>query len=206
MTWKTVISNKKYLTEFTITILLLILLMLSFSQFLLFIEQREGVTLNDPILNLYTPINLTWFTFAVIYLSIILFLIIVHKNPLNLMIALQVYGLMVVFRAVAMYLVPLNPPVKMILLNDPFVQLFGQGGILTKDLFFSGHTATLFLLYLLSSDRKIRIVFLAATIAVAAAVLIQHVHYSIDVFAAPFFAYTSFRLIKQFKSKTTNNQ
>jgi len=204
MTWKSFISKKKYLIEFIITILLLIILMLSFSQFLLFIEQREGVTLNDPLLNFFTPIDLTWFTFAVIYLSIILFLITVCKNPLNLMIALQAYGLMVVFRTIAMYLVPLEPPVQMILLNDPFVQLLGQGDILTKDLFFSGHTATLFLLYLLTSKNKIRIVFLAATFAVAAAVLIQRVHYSIDVFAAPFFAYTSFRLIKQFKTKTNN--
>ncbi len=77
------------------------------------------------------------------------------------MIALQAYGLMVVFRIIAMYLTPFEAPEKLLLLNDPFVQLFGKGDVLTKDLFFSGHTGTLFLLFLLADNKKLKTVFLA---------------------------------------------
>jgi len=198
MIWQTFLRSKRYLIEFIITVLLLILIMILFPQFLQFIEGREGVVLNDPILNLYNPVDLTWLTFAVIYLSIILFLSTILMKPFKLMLALQTYGLMVIFRAIAMYLTPLNPPNGIILLDDPFVQFFGQGEILTKDLFFSGHTATLSLLFLLTDNKKLRMIFLASTIVVGACVLFQKVHYSIDVFAAFFFAFLVFRIINYF--------
>jgi membrane-associated phospholipid phosphatase len=119
-------------------------------------------------------------------------------KPFKLMLALQTYGLMVIFRTIAMYLTPLNPPNGIILLDDPFVQFFGQGEILTKDLFFSGHTATLFLLFLLTENKKLRMIFLASTFVVGACVLFQKVHYSIDVFAAFFFAFYAFRIVNYF--------
>lgn len=113
------------------------------------------------------------------------------------MIALQTYGLMVLFRGIAMYLTPFAAPENILLLNDPFVQFFGEGDILTKDLFFSGHTGTLFLLVLLIDNKTLKAVFLIATFLVASAVLLQHVHYSVDVLAAPFFAYAAYRIIKK---------
>lgn len=195
MGWKSFLRNKRFLTEFIITVFLLILIMTLFSQFLQFIEGREGIVLNDPLLNLFNPVNLTWLTFAVIYLSIILFLSAILLKPYKLMLALQTYGMMVIFRTIAMYLTPLNPPSGIILLNDPFVQMFGKGEIFTKDLFFSGHTATLFLLFLLSENKNLRIIFFISTLVVGVSVLLQKVHYSIDVFAAFFFAFCAFRII-----------
>jgi membrane-associated phospholipid phosphatase len=95
-----------------------------------------------------------------------------------------------------MYLLPLEPPAQMIPLNDPFVQFFGSGEILTKDLFFSGHTSTLFILFLITESKPLKNIFLTATVLVAIFVVLQHVHYTVDVIAAPFFAYTSFRIFK----------
>jgi hypothetical protein len=201
MSWKTFFQNKKSRTEFIITLLVLVPLMLSFSQFILFIEQREGVVLNDPLLNTFNPINLTWLTFSLIYLSLIMFVISVFKDPQKLMIGLQSYGLMVIFRTIAMYLTPLDAPGTLLVLDDPFVQLFGKGDVLTKDLFFSGHTGTLFLLFLLAENKTLRILFLISTIMVGSAVLLQHVHYSIDVFVAPFVAYCAYRIIKNLHTK-----
>jgi hypothetical protein len=175
--------------------------MISFSQFLQFVEKRNGVVLPDPLLNTFSPIDLTWLTFSLIYLSLILFLFSVAKEPDKLITALQAYGLMVIFRTIAMYLVPLEPPKSLLLLNDPFVQLFGKGEILTKDLFFSGHTATLFLLFLLTEKKALKFIFLISTFIVGIAVLLQHVHYSIDVFIAPFVAYGSYRIIKIYRER-----
>ena len=201
MTWKSFLSNKKNRVELIITVVILTTIMLSFSQFLQFIEQREGVALQDPLLNTFNPIDLTWLIFALIYLSIILFLITFLKEPYKLMIALQTYGLMVIIRTIAMYLTPFEVPEKLILLNDPFVQLFGQGAVLTKDLFFSGHTATLFLLFLLAENKTLKITFLISTIIVGTAVLLQHIHYSVDVFIAPFVAYGALKLVLYFHNK-----
>jgi membrane-associated phospholipid phosphatase len=102
---------------------------------------------------------------------------------------------MVAVRIIAMYFMPLNPPSSMIVLNDPLVEYFGTGQTLTKDLFFSGHTATLFILFLISENKIIKKVFMVSTIAVAISVILQHVHYSIDVFAAVFFTYTCYKLL-----------
>ena len=201
MNWKLFFSNKRNKFEFIITIILLAILMLSFSQFLQFIENRKGVSLPDPLLNTFTPINLTWLTFSLIYLSIVLFVISVIKEPNKILTALQAYGLMVIFRAIAMYLVPLEAPETLLVLNDPFVQLFGKGEILTKDLFFSGHTGTLFLIFLLTEKKTLKFIFLTSTFIVAAAVILQHVHYSIDVIIAPFVAYSSYRIIRIYRDR-----
>ncbi len=56
--------------------------------------------------------------------------------------------------------------------------------------FYSGHTAFPFLLALIFWDKKyLRYVFLFLTVFFGASVLLAHVHYSIDVFAAPFIVY-----------------
>ena len=101
---------------------------------------------------------------------------------------------MVLLRIAAMAVTPLEAPPGMIPLHDPLVRLFGPGRLLTKDLFFSGHTSTLFLLALAVPGRRWKAFFALCAAAVAFCVLAQHVHYAIDVLAAPLFAYASFRL------------
>ncbi|HSP88148.1 MAG TPA: phosphatase PAP2-related protein [Ignavibacteriaceae bacterium] len=201
MTWSSAFRSSKFKIEFSVTLILLALILTALANFLNFIESRTGTLLNDPILNLFQPIDLTWLTFAIIYVSLLAALIIFAKDPDLLLTAFQSYILLTVFRIAAMYLVPLNPPEKMISLSDPFVEFFGTGQLLTKDLFFSGHTATIFLLFLLTRQKFLRIFFFISTITVALSVLLQHVHYSIDVFAAPFFAYCSFNLVKNLRFK-----
>ncbi|MFZ2325207.1 MAG: phosphatase PAP2-related protein [Ignavibacteriaceae bacterium] len=200
MSWREFLKEKKNKIELVVTFLLLSIVISALTNFLNFVEVRKGVALPDPILNLFKPVDLTWLIFALIYVSLIAGIISLAKNPKRLLFTVQLYTLMVAVRIVAMYLLPLEPPVKMIVLNDPFVEYFGTGQTLTKDLFFSGHTATLFILYLVSENKMMKIVFLISTIAVAISVLLQHVHYSIDVFAAVFFTYACYKLVLKFKS------
>ena len=116
------------------------------------------------------------------------------------MFAIQLYTLMVAVRIAAMFLLPLEPPVAMIALNDPLVEFFGTGQTLTKDLFlFPDIQQLFFLLFLVSENKIIKSVFLISTIVVAISVILQHVHYSIDVFAAVFFTYACYKLILKFK-------
>lgn len=199
MNWKEFLKDKNNRVELIITLLLLAAVLISLTNFLNYVEARQGVVLSDPILNLFSPIDLTWLIFALIYISIIAAIAALLKNPKQLLFAIQLYTLMVAIRIAAMYLLPLDPPSTMIILNDPLVEFFGTGQTLTKDLFFSGHTATLFILFLVSEKKMFKSVFLISTIAVALSVILQHVHYTIDVFAAVFFTYACYNLILKLK-------
>ena len=197
--WREFIKVRKFKIEFFVTLLLLIFSLILLANFLNYVEAREGIVLNDPILNLFEPIDLTWLTFSLIYVSLFIAIIFLFKTPSKLIIALQGYIILTLVRIAVMYLVPLNPPAGMISLNDPLVEYFGTGQMLTKDLFFSGHTATIFLFYLVSEKKLLKLVFLICTILVGISVLLQHVHYTIDVVAAPFFTLGCYWVVLKIK-------
>jgi hypothetical protein len=193
MNWKQLLTYRK--TELILTVLIFGILLFLFPRFLSFIEKRPAISLPDPVLILFSPVNLTWFTFGIIYGSLIIAVINFVTRPALLLFALQAYSVMILFRMIVMYVTPFDAPVNLISLNDPFVQLFGSGEVLTKDLFFSGHTATLFLLFLITDKKYLKNIFLICTISLGISVLLQHVHYTVDVIAAPFFAYASYRIV-----------
>ena len=199
--WKIFLIRKHNKKELLITVILLAAVLISFTRFLNYVEIRAGFAFSDPLLNLFAPIDLTWVIFGLIYAGLIIAIFFFIKDPHLLLTALQAYLVLVLFRTAAMYLLPLNPPADMIPLNDPFVQIFGSGEILTKDLFFSGHTATLFLLFMVANKRILKVMFLSFAVIVGISVLLQHVHYSIDVFSAPFFTYTSVKFAAYIKKK-----
>ena len=205
MRWKEIFKDKKSTADFAVTVIFALLIVIVFPLFLDFIEQREAVVMFDPILNLFNPIDLTWTTFALIYFSVIATVISLLNKPLKFFLALQSYGVMLLFRMLVMYLSPLEAPEKIIPLHDPFVQMFGSGVILTKDLFFSGHTATMFILFLVAENKILKSLFLITTILVGSAVLLQHVHYTVDVVAAPFFAYVAFKIVFDIRQKLNLN-
>ncbi len=175
------------------SVVLLIVVLHLFTRFLMWVESREGATLNDPLLRLIEPRDFTWMTFGVIYAALIVAIVYLLKRPHDLLLALQAYTLMVLVRVAMMFLLPLNPADGLIVLEDPFVQLAGDGSAPTKDLFFSGHTATLFLLFLIMRQRVLKAVYLFGAVLVAVFVVWQHVHYVIDVAVAPFVAYGCYR-------------
>jgi hypothetical protein len=191
--WKKVWENNIFRPYISLILVMFILLIVIYGRFLDYIEGRLGSVLADPILNLFAPLEVTWFTFGIIYISVILTLFRLSWQPSQLLITLQAYIFIAMARMASMYLIPLDPPPLLIPLEDPFVQSVSTG-VLTRDLFFSGHTSTMFLLFLSCTGRKMKVFFLIGTILVGLLVLIQHVHYSIDVVAAPFYAYSCYKM------------
>jgi len=178
-----------------VTLLILIPVLVVFARFLDTIELRDGVAIPDPVLALFPAVNLTWITFLVIYAGLVLAILILIQYPQHLLLAMQTYAMTAILRMAAMYITPLDAPPGMIALRDPFVEFFGGGRMLTRDLFFSGHTSTMFILCLSMPTRRAKIVYVIGTAAVAVCVVVQHVHYTIDVFAAIFFAFGGFHLV-----------
>lgn len=62
-----------------------------------------------------------------------------------------------------------------------------------KDLFFSGHTANIVLVGLLVDNLWLKRIMMIIAGFVGTFLIIQHVHYSIDVLAAPFFAVLAYK-------------
>ncbi|PKM16976.1 MAG: hypothetical protein CVV12_00520 [Gammaproteobacteria bacterium HGW-Gammaproteobacteria-2] len=199
--WKAYLSLTGNRYEIIGSLALLILVMATFAHFLGFVEARPGATLADPLLNHLPTIDLTWVIFPLIYGSVIAAIVLLSAQPKRLVFALQLYALVVASRMLAMYLLPLDPPTRMILLRDPIVELFATGDAPTRDLFFSGHTATMFMLYLTAANPIARKVFLLLTFVIAAALLLQHVHYTVDVLAAFVFVYAGDDLLRRMKGK-----
>lgn len=193
--WKLFFKETHAVQRLVITFVLLVLTVFSLSRFIIFVESRQGVILNDPLFDLFGAIELNVIIFTLIYVSIITALFHLSAHPARLLIALQSYTLLVITRILMMYVTPLDPPLGTIDLNDPLVFVVGTGTKITKDLFFSGHTSTLFLLFLVVVNKKLRSVFLVSALLVGIAVMLQKAHYTIDVLVAPFISYSCFRII-----------
>lgn len=176
------------------TLLSLVAALLSLNSYLRFNEQRIGAILEDPVLARLPTLDLSWPTFALLYGTLLTTVASLARDPRALLVALQAYALLAIIRVAMMYTIPLEAPHGMIMLVDPLVRVFGGGENWAKDLFFSGHTSTTFLCALSVRSRPIKRLCLGASLGVAAFVLLQHVHYTIDVLVAPFAAFGSYRL------------
>ena len=195
ITWAEAWRDRKFKLQFFASLFFLLLIGQWIPHFFNFIQIRPGVTLHDFILEQIVPVDLSLLTFLLIYSALTTALIAFSYYPWLLLRGIQSYCLLIVIRVATIGMVPLENPPGMIVLNDPLVAIIGYGEqIITKDLFFSGHTSTLFLFFLIARGRKLKTIFLLLTLAVATCILIQHVHYTIDVLAAPLFSWGAYSI------------
>lgn len=193
--WKRELESRYFQAELAMTVILLGLVMRVSSQWLVFMEiNRKGVSLPDPILTSFQPMNLKWPIFIVLWTAVIGSIIHLLHHPRFLVIGLQAAGLLLIFRTISISIMPLEPLASIIPLADPIIEGLGTGKTIVKDLFFSGHTAIVFLCAVASRNIPWKILCSVGAVAVGSGVILQHVHYSGDVYSAPFFAYASWRL------------
>lgn len=199
--WKSFFQKpaNKYILILTVIILIAVLNL--FGRFLVFVENRHGVVLHDPLFDFFRAMDFNTPIFILIYGSLLTGLISLFPHPERLTLALQTYCIMVLFRFAAMYLAPLEVPGGIINLRDPLVFTLGTGQIVTKDLFFSGHIASLTILFLTAKNNFLKGMFLAFGLIVAVLVFLQKAHYTIDMLAAPFFAFASYSIAKKISEK-----
>jgi membrane-associated phospholipid phosphatase len=158
-------------------------------------EDRPGAVLADPVLALFGPRDFSAVTFGLIYAAMLATVLGLLRRPARLLLVFQGYAVVAFVRIVVMYCIPLDPPETIIPLRDPLVEIVGTGRVLTRDLFFSGHTATLFLFFLALPRGWLRGAVLVACVLVAALTVWQHTHYVVDVLVAPFVSFAAWRLV-----------
>ena len=161
-----------------------------------FIQARPGYRLADPILDLLPVHDESTPTFALIYGSIAATLTFLVPRPQLLLRAFWAYFFLQLVRMLTLWLVPLDPPAALLVLHDPVMDHLFEVTTqpIVRDLFFSGHTATMALLTLAVRGKGRRWVLALLTMAVGTLVLVQRVHYSYDVLAAPAFAWLAYWL------------
>lgn len=153
------------------------------------------MVVNDVVLNLVEPVDVSLFTFLIIYSIALYTIVVVIRDPKLFLKAVQAYALMLLIRLITLYFVPLEAPQGIIPLHDPFIEQFFYGKArITKDLFFSGHVATVTLLFLVNPNPKLNWLYVCVIVLVALLIMWQRVHYSFDVFAAPVFTWFAWKM------------
>jgi len=195
--WKHAWQKKPFRIKLLIAFPALIIVLYCFTILFDYIEYRPGTLLNDWVLNELPPHNVSVLIFIFIWSPVALAIARSVKDPDFFLLALCTYTILTFLRLLSIYLVPLDPPKGLIPLIDPLGNRLYGSKFVTKDLFFSGHTSTMFGLAFCFSRRNDRILGFIAAIAVGFLVLVQHIHYTIDVISAPFFSFVAYKIAQK---------
>jgi membrane-associated phospholipid phosphatase len=187
--WRDNLQSSDYRKKLIVGVSLISLILFSLPFFYQAIEQRNGISLNDYLLAWLPAYDLSIFIFITIWSMTILTFSRFKQDPNLFLTFLWGFILINLSRFVTIGLIPLDAPRDLIPIIDPISNQFYGPKFITKDLFFSGHTAAMFLMFLCLKKRTDKILALTATVFVGFAVLLQHVHYTIDVVMAPVITY-----------------
>jgi|SRR5579872_47657 len=179
--WQAAWSEPSFRSKFVIGFFLVVATLASFPFFFQWIELRHGAALEDPILRWLPAHDVSVPLFIMIWTVSGLALVRAIQNPRILLVFFWSYVLLSFLRELTIALVPLDPPANLIGLVDPLSNFFYGPKFVTKDLFPSGHTATMFLLYFCLTGKGDKRLALLVTFGVAFLLLVQHVHYTVDI-------------------------
>ena len=171
-----------------------------------YIEKRNGIVLNDWVLAHIPAHNVSVLIFTVIWGMILLILYRSLYSPSIFITYCFTLALVTVARVICISLVPLEPPIGLISLSDPVTGIFYGESNITKDLFFSGHMATLSVIYFCLEKRTDKLIGLVAVIVLAISLAVQHIHYTIDILTAPVVVYMLYLVTRAFIFKDMNGE
>ncbi len=196
--WRMAWASRNFRNQFILSVMATYGSLQMNARLLVQFEQRLGASIEDPLQALLPVLDFSTPIFVLLYVSLFIAVFFISARPLELVHGLQVYALVTLARTMSIAAIPLEPPAGMVLLEDPVLQfVFAQhgGSVVTKDLFFSGHAATMSILLLFSRYRWLRYFLAAGFVAMGLMLVSQRVHFSYDVIAAPFVAYITYRLV-----------
>jgi hypothetical protein len=185
-------------------LLLLAMVLSLLPGFFQIIEKRENlIVINDPVLQMLEPADFSVAIFVVMWGTTLFFLYRCVHNPVMFVQAIYALVVLCVIRLACIYLVPLAPPEGLIKLIDPLSSLTygGTNVFITKDLFFSGHTSNMLILVICFQQKMDKWIAAISATLIGVMVLLQHVHYTIDVVAAVIISFLLVPLVKRWVNK-----
>jgi hypothetical protein len=202
LSWKQAWNIPSFRLQFVASLCIIASFGFIFPWFFDFLEAREGPQLTDAVLNFFPAADISWIIFFFLYSGLLVSIYGLAKFPVQMLIALETYWMVTLMRMLSITLFPLNPPGDYIPLREPFAQLFvSDHRIISKDLFFSGHMATICSVFFPIVNKHLRLIVFICIIAVAFGVLVQRVHYTIDVLFAPIATYACYFISKKFLAR-----
>jgi hypothetical protein len=191
MRWKQ-IEIVNYGLILALSVLALLVVQVMAKSLLPHLESRPGFAIWDPVLEALPARDVSALIFWVLYPVVALGFAWAALEPGRFVRIFLALAFMHLFRFLCICAVPLYAPEQLIVLQDPIVDsVIYKGFFLRRDLFYSGHFASLFLLFIFVRKSHLRWLFLFASGVVGVGVLIQHVHYTYDVLGAIPFCYLS---------------
>lgn len=154
-----------------------------------YIETRTGVQLEDKLLTFFPSIDFSMPVFALLYISLIILVLTHLDQPKVILRIIEMHFAVAVVRQVCILLVALEPPSGIIVLRDVFLEntIYPHNTPLTKDLFFSGHVASIWIYFLCARRLLLKVLLGFATLIMGYMILCMRVHYTYDVYGAVFF-------------------
>jgi hypothetical protein len=196
--WQNAWYNKAFRTTLILETVILITLLVSTSFFFSYIEDlKQGIVLNDWVLKRLPAVDVSVPIVFLMSSVVLLYIIRCATNPNLVILYVMAVLFQLVFRIITINFTRFLAPQELIALNDPIANVLYQSRFITKDLFYSGHTAAMFLFFLCANKKADKYYILFSTITVGFLLLVQHVHYTIDVAFAPAFAFLAYWLGKK---------
>lgn len=193
--WRVAMAQRPVRVAWAIAAVVAVPMVVLLPRFFAFIEAYPGTRPWDPLLPLIPPADVSIWVFGILYGTLLFTIVRIARRPLLVLRGVHAYLIMMLFRIACIRTFVLEPPPDIVPLIDPIIQVFYPGKTpFLKDLFFSGHTATMALLIPLARGRAVRLFTVLATCAIGALVLVQHAHWTIDVVAAPVVVWIAWRL------------
>ena len=173
----------------------LILIAFLFLVFLQFHETRVDYLewgISDPLFPLLPRRDVSLLIIPLTYGTIILYAVYQWKVKFALSRLMLSYGFLILFRIITLSIFPLKEPASIVILQDPFLNTFIYNHSIDSDLFFSGHTGLLLICLFITK----KWIFGILAFVLGILLLIQRVHYTVDILGAIPFAYLTVILSK----------
>lgn len=151
-----------------------------------YIEVRKGVQLQDKLLHFFPSFDFSTYVFLLLYTSLLLTLVMHLEKPKVILKVIEMHFAVAVVRQICILLVALEPPAGIIVLRDLFLEntVYPHNTPMTKDLFFSGHVASIWIYFLCAEKKYLKWILLVATFVMSFMILCMKVHYTYDVYGA----------------------
>ena len=196
--WSTCVRHHTSLRSMLVSVVFF-LVSLSVSAFAVQFAARDAGNSTTDILLDHLPVVNTDVIFtegAFLFVLFVAFLLVL--KPKAIAFTMKSLGLLIYTRSFFVVMTHIAPYPDHIVTDLDRFRYISSG----SDLFFSGHTALPFMMALVFWQRPhLRVAFILCSIIAAGAVILGHLHYTIDVFAAYFITYTVYAISRAiFKS------
>lgn len=195
--WGPALQSNSWPMQVAVTFSFLIPLYFFLVPYLKFIENRQGLMLNDFFLNHVPANDLSPLIFGLVYSCAGFIILYSIRSPWLLLRNIQVFIVLQYLRNLCLYMVPLAAPHGIVPLHDPILEYvaYDQKPLL-QDLFFSGHTAAVVLFALFTKKNNyLFTAFVLISCLMAYLLIVQHCHYTIDIIGGVVFAMISYYLV-----------